>query len=117
MHNEIRPNILNCDTIPVPDKSADLMPARYAPDHYGVIFTSRGCPWPCTFCDSHGVWTRKVRYRSEQNVVAEMDDLYDRYGVRDFWFWDDTFTPNRKHSLGLLDLMAKRFHDRGRPIT
>jgi len=117
VHNRPRAYSMSLDDIAAPDKSADLMPERYAPDHYGVMFTSRGCPWPCTFCDSSGVWTRKLRIRSPEAILAEMEDLYSRFGVREFYFWDDTFTPNRKHSMRLFDLMIEHFHRRGRPIT
>jgi len=117
VHNKIRANVPNVDLVPMPDKSVDLMPHRYSPNDYGVMFTSRGCPWPCTFCDSRGVWTRTIRYRSPENVVNEMADLYDRYGVRDFYFWDDTFTPNKKHSHKMFDGMIAEFQDKHKPIS
>ena len=117
VHNKPRMNIKGIDSIPFPDKSADLFPHRYEPDHYGVMFTSRGCPWPCTFCDSRGVWTRQIRYRSPENIVGEMTELHEKHGVRDFYFWDDTFTPNRKHSMRVFDEMIAAFQARNRPIT
>lgn len=117
VYNKVRANLPNIDKIPFPFKSADLMPWRYRPDHYGVMFTSRGCPWPCTFCDSRGVWTRTIRYRSPENILEEMDSLYRDFGVRDFFFWDDTFTPNRKHSLKVFDGMIEAFPKARRPIT
>jgi radical SAM superfamily enzyme YgiQ (UPF0313 family) len=117
VHNKLRLNMPDINSIAFPDKSADLMSSRYCPDDYGVMFTSRGCPWPCTFCDSRGVWTRKIRYRTPENTVQEMEHLYTNKGVRDFYFWDDTFTPNRKLSLRLFDLMIETFPKRHRPIT
>jgi radical SAM superfamily enzyme YgiQ (UPF0313 family) len=117
IHNPVRMNMPDIDTIPLPDKTVDLMPERYEPNHYGVMFTSRGCPWPCTFCDSRGVWTRKIRYRSAENILLEMEQLYNRHGVRDFYYWDDTFTPNRKHSLNVFQHMIDTFPKKGRPIT
>lgn len=117
IHNKIRMNLPDIDEVAFPDKTVDLMPSRYKSNHYGVMFTSRGCPWPCTFCDSRGVWTRKIRYRSPQNIIAEMEALYTQLGVRDFYFWDDTFTPNRKHSLNIFDAMIDTFPKKDRPIT
>jgi len=117
VHNKTRVNINGIDSVHFPDKTVVLMPHRYEPNHYGVMFTSRGCPWPCTFCDSRGVWTRTIRYRSPENIIEEMTSLYEEHGVRDFYFWDDTFTPNRKHSLKVFDLMIETFPKRGRPIT
>ncbi len=40
-----------------------------------------------------------------------------RYGVRDFYFWDDTFTPNKKHSHKMFDAMIAEFQAKGQPIT
>ena len=117
VHNTLRSNLPEIDSIPFPDKAADLFPHRYDPDHYGVMFTTRGCPWPCTFCDSRGVWTRQIRYRTPENIVQEMKQLYEQFGVRDFYFWDDTFTPYRKHAVRVFDAMIQEFQANGRPIT
>ena len=117
VHNKLRINMPEINSVPLPDKKADLFPNRYQPNHYGVMFTSRGCPWPCTFCDSRGVWTRKIRYRSPENVLQEMEHLYNDYGVRDFYFWDDTFTPNRKLSVRVFEQMIAAFPAKNRPIT
>lgn len=117
VHNPLRKNMPSLDQPYDPDRTADLMPWRYTPNDYGVMFTCRGCPWPCTFCDSRGVWTRAIRYRSPQHVVREMRHVYDTFGVREFYFWDDTFTPNRKHSHQLFDAMIAEFHQKGQPIT
>ena len=117
VHNKIRTNMPKIDQDFMPDKSVDLMPSRYRPNDYGVMFTSRGCPWPCTFCDSRGVWTRTIRYRSPEHIVKEMRELYDTKGVRDFYFWDDTFTPNKKLSHKVFDAMIAEFQAKGQPIT
>jgi radical SAM superfamily enzyme YgiQ (UPF0313 family) len=46
-----------------------------------------------------------------------MDQLYRQYAVRDIYFWDDTFTPNRKHSHRVFDKMMEAFPRTRRPIT
>jgi len=117
VHNKLRANLPDINAIPFPDRTADLFPSRYQPDHYGVMFTSRGCPWPCTFCDSRGVWTRQIRYRTPENIAAEMRHIHDDLGVRDFYFWDDTFTPYRKHAVKVFDRMIAEFPEKGQPIT
>jgi anaerobic magnesium-protoporphyrin IX monomethyl ester cyclase len=61
---------------------------------YISLITSRGCPFDCTFCSSHQIWGRRVRWRSVDNVLAEMA------AARRFWpdayfsFIDDTLGPN-----------------------
>jgi len=46
-----------------------------------------------------------------------MKHLYDQYGTQDFYFWDDTFTPFRKHAVNVFNAMIGEFHSQNRPIT
>ena len=77
---------------------------KYPKEAFGYIFASRGCPYACTFCESKSMWTRKVRYRSPENVVAELKKLYD-FGVRKVNFDDDTFGVSKKNIKAINDLM------------
>lgn len=65
------------------------------------IMASRGCPYSCVFCQP--VLGKTARYRSVANIVEEMADLRQRYGLRGFNFCDDTLTINRDWVLGLCD--------------
>lgn len=69
---------------------------------YFLILTSRGCFYKCTFCASHLVHGRKLRLRSVENVLAEMREIYDRFGISLFIPQDDLFIGDKKHSLALL---------------
>ena len=66
------------------------------------MFTSRGCPFKCTFCSSHTIHGRKMRYRSNENVTKEMMVLYTKYGVTEFLPEDDLFTVHKPRILSLL---------------
>lgn len=57
---------------------------------YATMMTSRGCPGRCTFCASPTFWDRRVRQRSPENVVAEIDELAG-HGVRYLDMLDDVF--------------------------
>ncbi len=70
----------------------------------GGLMTSRGCPARCTFCANY-VTGRAFRWRSAENVVAEMVALRERYDVRHFPFWDDAFTARRDRLNELIDAM------------
>jgi len=70
----------------------------------GGLMTSRGCPARCTFCANY-VTGRAYRWRSPENVVAEMVALRERYGVAHFPFWDDAFTARRSRLHDLCDAM------------
>ena len=93
--------IKNIDEIPFPARHLVKLDAyRPSPPHYKrlpntTMFTSRGCPYACTFC-SNPVWGSSSRQRSVENVINEIKYLVKRYGIRDIYFWDDIFGVNRK---------------------
>jgi len=60
----------------------------------GIVF-SRGCPLKCSFC-SKSVFADTIRYRSVKDSVQEMIYCGDRWGIRDFRFFDEGPTVNRK---------------------
>ncbi|WP_434054010.1 MAG: radical SAM protein [Roseibium sp.] len=68
----------------------------------GGIVTSRGCPARCTFCANY-VTGRAYRWRSPQNVVAELLTLRRRFGLDHVPFWDDAFTARRPRLEALCD--------------
>jgi len=71
------------------------------------IITSRGCPFSCIFCSSHCVFGRRVRFRSIENVVAEIKQVIDTLRYRGFNFHDDTFCVNRARILQMCEEFAK----------
>ncbi|NQT92110.1 MAG: cobalamin B12-binding domain-containing protein, partial [Lentisphaerae bacterium] len=60
-----------------------------------TVMSSRGCPARCIFCDRPHLG-KKFRARSAASVVEEMRQCVDRFGIREFFFYDDTFTINRE---------------------
>ncbi len=53
------------------------------------IFTTRGCPYRCTYC--HNLFGKKLRKRSVENVIGEMRLMKDQYGVEEVEIIDDIF--------------------------
>ena len=99
-HNPDRPLDRNLDQWPFPDReSLDLdfiesmpldVPVVLSRDRFTTMQTSRGCPWPCVFCDIPIFNEGKWRSRSAAHVVAEMKQLQaDGYGA--VYFVDDHF--------------------------
>ena len=73
---------------------------------YGMI-TSRGCPYPCTFCSVAPVWDHETYSRSPANIVAEMKLLHDEHGITLFLFQDEFFVSGKKHVLDFCDRLAR----------
>ncbi|MEU3855507.1 radical SAM protein [Streptomyces sp. NPDC029554] len=57
------------------------------------IVGSRGCPYNCTFCGAAVTANPDIaiRVRSPENIIGELDQLHDAYGVTAFRFVDDLF--------------------------
>ncbi len=56
-----------------------------------ALITSRGCPYPCTYCYEKAFNDRRYRVLSPPRVVAEMRRLNETYGLQHFFFLDDEF--------------------------
>ncbi|OGW83516.1 MAG: hypothetical protein A2987_03855 [Omnitrophica bacterium RIFCSPLOWO2_01_FULL_45_10] len=67
------------------------------------IFTSRGCPYNCTFCSGSVIrkmnkFSRPIRYRPVRSVIEEIKFLKDRFAIDGFYIMDDTFCVDRAHA-------------------
>jgi radical SAM superfamily enzyme YgiQ (UPF0313 family) len=70
------------------------------------IMAQRGCPFSCNFCSRP--YGQKVRRRTAECVVDEMERSVNDYGVRDFLFFDETFTVNKKFTLDICKEIVRR---------
>jgi radical SAM superfamily enzyme YgiQ (UPF0313 family) len=82
----------------------DLYPRKIA--LAGQVQTSRGCPFECEFCDVIQYLGRKQRWKDPEQVVRELDVLY-QLGYRDIFFADDNFTVMRRRATALLERVAE----------
>ena len=90
----------NLDQWPFPDRESlplDFVesmpldvPVVLSRERFTTMQTSRGCPWPCIFCDIPIFNEGKWRSRSPEHVLAEFEQLKkDGYGA--VYFVDDHF--------------------------
>jgi anaerobic magnesium-protoporphyrin IX monomethyl ester cyclase len=142
----MRPLIEDLDRLPFPDY--DIFPYDTTDDYsYGhgykiiSVQASRGCPYNCTYCCNH--YLRKLysnrnkylRFRSVENVIAELKYLLDKYPQSNFVrFSDDTLSTNKEwfyhfteqykkniglpystndHSHNINEKVVRRYHDSG----
>jgi anaerobic magnesium-protoporphyrin IX monomethyl ester cyclase len=116
----------------IPGGAWDLLPmTRYrahnwhcfggqAREPYAAIYTTLGCPYHCSFCCIQAPFksgekqiglregVNSYRFWSPARVVQDIDLLVNKYGVRNIKFADEMFVLNRRHVLGICDLLIER---------
>jgi len=103
--NPSRPFIANLDDLPLPRH--ELLPwqkyrAPLVGGPYTFLVSSRGCPAACRFCIKHVSYGRSVRFRSPENVLAEIAQLV-ALGISNIHMYADLFTINREHVVGICE--------------
>ena len=73
---------------------------------YAVLFTSRGCPYRCTYC--HDIFTKKFRAQSPMKVVDEIQYLIEHHNVYEFEILDDIFNADYKRTMAICDEISRR---------
>lgn len=106
--------IRDLDALPYPARH--LFPASNVVDTTGIhgqekgrrattVIASRGCSYACEFCAKKHRMLSRYRYRSPSNVVGELIQLMDNYGVEHVRFVDDEFTLNMGNTMKLMQAM------------
>ena len=113
--NQSRNLIKKLDEIPFPARDIFNLKLCYsAPtkkvseENVTPILTSRGCPFNCIHCASKIIWRGYARYRSADNVVAEIEECINKYNLREFNFLDDTFTVNKKRVIEICNKIIEK---------
>ena len=103
MINELRREFPELDSLPFPDREhlpnhlySNVKFMGPATGKFTCISVTRGCPFRCKYCASAGQWNGLWRIRSVDNVLQEITQLYEEYGVRVLRFNDDLLTWKRK---------------------
>lgn len=72
-----------------------------------LILSSRGCPHSCIFCPVSLAIGKKLRVRSPQSVVDEMEYWY-KLGYRRFAMLDDNFTFYKERTIEICEEIKSR---------
>lgn len=110
IQNPPRPLPRDVDVIPFPARHLVKNELYIRPDTMipqTTIITNRGCPFSCTYCLANQVSGLKNRMRSPENVVAEIKECINKFGVRSFLFRSDLFTQKPDWVIALSDLIIK----------
>jgi anaerobic magnesium-protoporphyrin IX monomethyl ester cyclase len=106
--------IADLDTLPFPAR--DLLP--FDKYHYPLLkgksvttlFTSRGCPFHCIFCDK-SVFGSRWRARSAANTLLEVDEIVTKFNIKSFIIYDDLFTVNKERVREFCEGILKRGYE------
>lgn len=101
-HNEDAQPIKNLDSLPIPNYS--ILPIKKY--QVGMMVTSRGCPYNCTFCLKKMYYGSLYRTRSPENVIKEIKSLLS-YGINHIYFFDMEFTADNDRVNKICDLIIK----------
>jgi anaerobic magnesium-protoporphyrin IX monomethyl ester cyclase len=133
--NEKRPPIKDIDTIPFP--SWDLFPMEiYLKNPIGApnrnkwidggiskdtplsmnLFATRGCPYKCIYC-YHDFMGYLYRHRTPENIIQEIEYLYNKYAVTYFHFIDDEFVMQKDFVFAFCKLMKDFIKRIGTQVT
>lgn len=95
----------------------ELAPDKYPPVQHGTfhkstkvvpVITSRGCPYPCTFCAGSLMTGKEIRVRNITSVVDEIEFLQSEYGFEEFIIEDENFTFYRERVIAFADEILRR---------
>jgi len=97
--NELRPLVEDLDLLPHLDREIFY---KDSPMLAGLsskrFLVGRGCPYNCTYCHNHELRAayagkgRFVRFRSPADIISEIKDVREKYGMKTVSFCADTFT-------------------------
>lgn len=102
--NPDRPFLSDLDALPEPawhlfDLDVYRLPLKGT--RFLMVTPHRGCPYPCTYCTAQTYYGAKLRRRSVERVRDEIRRNIDVHGVRELFFWSDTFTIDKRYVMEL----------------
>ncbi|MBN1321984.1 MAG: radical SAM protein [Thermoleophilia bacterium] len=108
----LRPLIADLDQLPLPARShAEDRRRAY---HLGMrgyltsVETSRGCPYKCTFCSVWRFHQGKVRFKSPERVIEELESV----GRKNVFITDDNFLASVPRAEAIADLLLRKGIDK-----
>ncbi len=97
--------IENLDELPFPKHEVFFNENRTM----GNLLTSRGCPFKCSFCVLDRVSQQRVRYRSVESVVAEIEHLVKTFPkLQTIWIHDDNFFLKNDRAISICNEIVRR---------
>lgn len=111
IHNERRPFIDNLDELPFPAwdlVDTGLYRLPFSNKRFLLVASARGCPYACTFCANKVYYGARLRKRSPERIVDEMEWVGREFGVTDFLIWSESFTNDQEYAIATAREIIRR---------
>jgi anaerobic magnesium-protoporphyrin IX monomethyl ester cyclase len=113
---------INLEAVPPPARDfLDLLKAKNIHSRVATLYTSRGCPEPCTYCTGNQFsgLTRGKRWRSRttEAIVDEIAYLYNTYNVNYIYICDDNFIGYGKGIKDRIKELVTGINDKNLNVT
>ena len=102
------PERLDFNRIPAPDRTL-FSPRNYLGHPAAVgIQTKRGCRLNCLYCSDLYLLGHTLSCREPSDIIAEIEDLKENYGVKEFFFADQLFNAPRRFAEEIVERMVDK---------
>lgn len=95
------------DQLPFPARHLlDMSTYKFSVDDKPAtsLIAQLGCPFSCFFCAGRDTpFLRRIRTRTSENIIQEMEHIYDKYNISSYMMYDDELNVN----LSMNELMYK----------
>ena len=107
--NAAPPLIKKLDELPIPARHLLPMDKYFSlnPERLAYVFTTRGCPFKCIFCQKE-LTGRGFRVRSTEMIVDELEHIVKTYNPGVILFVDEILTLRKKRIHEMCDEILRR---------
>ena len=103
-----RPLINDLNEMPLPvflpvNDRYDFQDPYKAKDCYWSLIGARGCPFNCSFCATE----HRVRTRSVEHILNEIEYVHKNFGLSHFIFQDDSFSFSKKRAIDICNMLKE----------
>lgn len=90
---------------PISWPASILFPPRIPYKKFGILYTQRGCPYRCTFCQTpiHSPHPSRIPIESVEEVLV----YYHSVGINEIYIPDETFGIFPSHTDAVIDLLHR----------